>query len=383
MRRRFAPIFATVLVTASAMATSATATPRGSQRVCGAPKPGYVSCLAHVRTLGTDTLITRTPQGLSPAHMKAAYGWSTDPTAGTGQTIAIVDAFDDRYAEANLAIFSQQFGLPSCTTLNGCFTKVGQTGGPTNHLHKNKGWAIEVALDVEWAHAIAPGAHILLVEATTNKGVDLYAAEDYAKAHAQYVSNSWGGGEYAGEQQDDAHFTQPNVSIFASAGDEYAIPEYPSTSRSVISVGGTTLHFNTDGSFASETGWDEGGGGCSDFELGTTAQEKFIQSANVCFFGEIRATPDFSLDADPNSGASVYYHSGTRASRGWYVIGGTSLSSPMAAARAATTGIVVNGDAVYGNTMTFRDITQGYNGEFCKVGYDLCTGRGSWIGATP
>jgi subtilase family serine protease len=375
MLRRFALIPAVILVTASAMATPAGA---DSQRVCPAPTRGTFSCFARAKTL-----ITRTPQGLSPAQMKAAYNWSTDPTAGTGETIAIVDAYDDPYADANLQIFSQQFGLPLCTTLNGCFSRVNQTGGVPTHMRKNKGWAIEMSLDIEWAHAIAPGAHILLVEATTSSGANLYAAEDYAKTHAQYVSNSWGAGEYLGEQQDDFHFTQPGVSGFVSAGDESAVPEYPSSSPWVNSIGGTTLHFNTDGSLASETGWDEGGGGCSNYELSTEAQRSVVDWNGPC--PEIRSTPDFSLDADPNSGASVYYHSGktTRPARGWYVVGGTSLSAPMAAARAATTGLVVGPDTVYGNTMTFRDITQGFNGAFCTPGYDLCSGRGSWVGATP
>ena len=118
---------------------------------------------------------------------------------------AIVDAFDDPRAESDLGVFSSQFGLPACTTANGCFSKVDQNGG-TNYPRKDAGWALEISLDVQWAHAIAPGAKILLVEATTNSFANLLAAEDYAKTHAQYVSNSWGASEFSGETGYDSHF---------------------------------------------------------------------------------------------------------------------------------------------------------------------------------
>ncbi len=340
-------------------------------------------CHADGAAIGTHLLRTLTPMGLSPATVKQAYGWSTDPTAGAGRTIAIVDAFDDRTAAANLATFSQTFGLPACTTANGCFTKVNQTDG-TIFPHRNAGWAMEASLDVQWAHAIAPGAKILLVEAKSTRTDDLYAAVDYAKAHAQYVSMSWGGGEYAFETFDDAHFVQPGVSFFAAAGDAGASAEYPSASPNVVSVGGTTLHFDSLGNFTSETGWSDGGGGCSQYELAASAQQSFLQGAGPCA-GSARSTPDFSLDADVASGVSVYYTSRVTAKpqKGWIVVGGTSVGAPLAAARAAATGIIVNAGTVYGNTMTLRDITQGNNGKPCTAGYDLCTGRGSWIGATP
>ena len=127
-------------------------------------------------------------------------------TAGAGKTIAIVDAYDDPTAESDLAVFSSQYGLPACTTANGCFKKVNQTGG-TSYPRKDAGWALEISLDVQWAHAIAPGAKILLVEASSNSFANLLAAEDYAKTHAQYVSNSWGGCEFSGDRY-DSHFAQ-------------------------------------------------------------------------------------------------------------------------------------------------------------------------------
>jgi subtilase family serine protease len=351
-------------------------------------------CNALVQYRGNQPFVTSAPSGLTPNDIKSVYGFSTSPTAGAGQTIAIVDAYDDRSAEQDLGGFSTQFGLPPCTTLNGCFAKVNQTGGSVPLPRRNNSWGLEISLDVQWAHAIAPGAKILLVEATTASHLDMFAAEDYAKTHANYVSNSWGGTEYIGEQQDDlAHFSQPGVSIFVAAGDESAIPEYPSVSPWVVSVGGTTLHLDTNKALTSETGWDLGGGGCSSYEIATVAQRQYLDAAgtDVCqAFNQIRMTPDLSLDADPNSGVSVYYSKRFERHRGWWTVGGTSASTPMVAARAATTGLVVNSNSIYGDPiahtpspMTFRDITSGYNGEFCQVGYDLCSGRGSWVGDTP
>jgi subtilase family serine protease len=350
--------------------------------VCPAPAFGAAHCHALVVTNGVgNPLATTSPTGLSPATIKSAYNFPTSSTAGTGKTIAIVDAFDDPNAEADLAVFSSQFGLPACTTANGCFQKVNQTGG-TSYPRKDAGWALEISLDVQWAHAIAPGAKILLVEATTNSFANLLAAEDYAKAHAQYVSNSWGASEFSGENGYDSHFSQSGVSFFVSAGDAGLPAEYPSASPNVISVGGTTLHFDGSGNVTSETGWSGGGGGCSAYENATSAQSGFSGYAQVnC--GGARATPDVSLDADPASGVSVYDSVRYQGQAGWFKVGGTSASSPMWAGRSAVAGTTVNSAYVYGNSITFRDITSGNNGASCLVGFDLCSGRGSWVGSTP
>ena len=317
------------------------------------------------------------PQGLTPPQVKAAYNFSTDQAAGAGQTIAIVDAYDDPTAEADLGVFSQRFGLPACTTANGCFKKVNQTGG-TRYPRADSGWALEISLDVQWAHAIAPGARILLVEASSNSFTNLLAAEDYAAAHANYVSNSWGAPEFSGENTYDAHFSRPNVSFFVSAGDAGLPAEYPSSSPNVVSVGGTTLHFSGS-TLTSETGWSESGGGCSLYENAPPAQAGFNQYAQVACAGK-RATPDVSLVADPASGVSVYDSTRYQGQKGWFVVGGTSASAPMWAARSAVAGTVVDSAAVYGNTITYRDIISGNNGAPALAGYDLVTGRGSWIG---
>jgi subtilase family serine protease len=346
-----------------------------SAAVCPAPAFGAAHCHALVVTNGVgNPRASTSPTGLSPATIKSTYSFPTAATAGAGKTIAIVDAFDDPNAESDLGVFSNQFGLPACTTANGCFKKVNQTGG-TSYPRKDAGWALEISLDIQWAHAIAPGAKILLVEATTNSFANLLAAEDYAKTHAQYVSNSWGGSEFSGEAANDGHFAQPGVSFFVSSGDAGLPAEYPSASPNVVSVGGTTLHFGPGGAFSSETGWSGSGGGCSAFEPQNAAQSTGSVNCNGS-----RATPDVSLDADPASGVSVYDTVRFQGQSGWFTVGGTSASSPMWAARSADAAVVVDAAYVYGTSIAFRDITSGNNGASALPGYDLVTGRGSWTG---
>ena len=346
--------------------------------VCPSPAFAAAHCHALVQTDERgNPQATSSPTGLSPATIKSAYGYTTSSTAGAGRTIAIVDAFNDPNAESDLATFSSRFGLPACTTTNGCFRKVDQNGG-TNYPRNDAGWSLEISLDVQWAHALAPGASILLVEASTNSFANLLAAEDYAKTHAQYVSNSWGGSESSGERSYDSHFVQSGVSFFVSAGDAGLTAEYPSSSPNVLSIGGTTLHFSGS-TFAGETGWSSGGGGCSAYETATSAQSAFSQYAQAgC--GGTRATPDLSLDADPASGVSVYDTVRYQGQSGWFTVGGTSASSPMIAARSAILGSVVNASTVYGSAITYRDITQGNHGTPGLTRFDLCTGRGSWQG---
>jgi subtilase family serine protease len=362
----------------SAGTASASPVAAHPQRACPGAVAGSARCHAQVQADAKGTpLASSSPTGLSPATIKSVYSFSTSSTAGAGKTIAIVDAFNDPNAESDLGVFSSQYGLPACTTANGCFQKVDQNGG-TSFPRTDTGWALEISLDIQWAHAIAPGAKVLLVEATTNSFANLLAAEDYAKTHAQYVSNSWGASEFSGETANDSHFAQTGVSVFASSGDSGLPAEYPSASPNLISVGGTTLHFS-GGNFTSETGWSGGGGGCSQFETATTAQSGFSQYGQVNCAGK-RATPDVSLDADPASGVSVFDTVKIQGQSGWFTVGGTSASSPMWAARSAVQGVVVNAAYVYGNNITFRDITSGNNGASCLVGFDLCSGRGSWVG---
>jgi len=358
-------IVSACLLLAAVPATAAAAAPAG----------GSASPMFRVRPA-----ITSAPSGLSPATIKSVYGFSTSASIGAGKTIAIVDAYDDPTAANDLVVFSSKFGLPACTSANGCFKKVSQTG-TTRYPQANSGWALEISLDVQWAHAIAPGAKILLVEASSSSFSNLMAAEDYAGAHANYVSNSWGASEFSGETAYDSNFLQPGVSYFVAAGDSGLPAQWPSASPNVISVGGTTLSFS-GGSFISETGWSGGGGGCSAYETATSAQLAFSGFSQVnC--GTKRATPDVSLDANPASGVSVYDSTRYSGQSGWWVVGGTSISSPMWAARSADAGVWVNAAYVYGSAISFRDITTGNNGAACLVGFDLCSGRGSWTGSAP
>ncbi len=362
----------------SALAPTSTAWAQGAQPVCPGPvAAGFTHCHAWILRPQAST----SPTGLSPATIKSVYSFSSSSTVGAGKTIAIVDAYDDPTAESDLGVFTSQFGLPACTTANGCFKKVNQNGG-TTYPRVNSGWALEISLDIQWAHAIAPGAKILLVEAKSNSFSNLLAAEDYASAHANYVSNSWGGGEFSSESSYDSHFSRSGVGFFVSAGDKALVTEYPAVSPNVIAVGGTTLNFSGS-TFTSETGWSGSGGGCSTYEAPNPAQSSFSQYVQVGCAGK-RATPDVSLDADPNSGVSVYDSTSYNGQSGWFTVGGTSASSPMWAARSAdSSATLVNAAYVYGSSITYRDITAGGNGAPCLVGYDLCTGRGSWVGATP
>lgn len=364
------------------VATAQAANSHASSRaVCPTPPSGHSRCYALVRTdkRGNPRASTA-PRGLSPEAIRSAYGFPA--AGGAGTTVAIVDAYDDPAAESDLNVFSEQFGLPACTTANGCFEKVDQRGG-SSYPRKDAGWALEISLDVQWAHAIAPDAKILLVEAESNSFANLLAAEDYAKAHAQYVSNSWGASEFSGEATYDSHFSQPGTSFFVSAGDNGLPAEYPSSSPNVISVGGTTLHFDAEGNVTDETGWSEGGGGCSKYETAPAAQSSFGGYSQAgC--GGMRATPDVSLDADPASGVSVYDSVKYYGQAGWFTVGGTSASAPMWAGRSSVAGVTVDSAYVYGGSIGFRDITSGNNGAACLVGFDLCSGLGSWLdGSAP
>jgi subtilase family serine protease len=354
----------------------------GAQRaVCGQANVGSAQCLIHVLAPAARSAATVTsPTGLSPATIKSVYGYTSSASAGAGETIALVDAYNDPNAPSDLNKFSAQYGLPSeCTggaTPPSCFNfaQVNQTGGSSLPA-TNASWDLEISLDIEWAHAIAPAANILLVEATSTSLANLLTAEQYAGAHANYVSNSWGSSEFSGEASDDSYFTRPGVSYFAAAGDTASSLLWPSASPDVISVGGTSLTLTTGGSLAQEAAWSSGGGGCSRYEPASVSQS----TGSVSCAGK-RATPDLSLDADPNSGASVYDSVSYSGQSGWWTVGGTSASTVLVAADAAVTGADVNASYVYASpaNIPFRDIILGSNGHPALTGYDLATGLGSW-----
>src|SRR2546428_4874286 len=235
--------------------------------VCPAALVGSARCHAQVVTDARgNPQATSSPTGYGPVQFQTAYGLPSS-TAGAGQTIGIVDAYDDPNAESDLGVYSSTYGLPACTTANGCFSKVNQSGG-TRYPRADQGWALEISLDVQIAHAVCPNCKIMLVEAKTNSFANLLTAADYATAHANVVSNSWGGSEFSSETSSsyDGHFDRPGVPITVSSGDGGYGVEYPAASRYVTAVGGTTLTLNPDNTRASETVWSGAGSGCRAYQ---------------------------------------------------------------------------------------------------------------------
>ena len=222
------------------------------------PPAGYARPPIHVRGNAT-----KAPTGLSPVQVRHAYGFDLITNQGAGQTIAIVDAYDDPNIESDLGVFDTKFGLLPCTTANGCFRKIYASGSKPN---TNAGWSLEISLDVEWSHAIAPAAKIILVEAASNSFTNLLAAVTTAVNNgASVVSMSWGGGESSGEISYDFHFAVNGVTFTASSGDSGSGVEYPAASPS-LSVGGTSLNVGSGGNYVSETAWSGSGGGQSAIE---------------------------------------------------------------------------------------------------------------------
>jgi kumamolisin len=319
------------------------------------------------------------PAGETPQSIRAVYNL---PSTGGSKAIAIVDAFDYPTAENDLNVFSSQFGLPPCTTANGCFQVVYASG---TKPRKNCGWAQEAALDIEWAHAMAPSAKIILVEAATNSFANLFAAVDVATDLVQAagggeVSMSWGGGEFSSEASNDGHMNNSGVVYFAASGDSGGATIYPGVSPNVVSAGGTRINRDRNGNFVSETGWSGSGGGPSKYEARPSYQDGIAS-----IVGSKRGSPDFSFDADPNTGVSVYDSTSCQGVSGWLVFGGTSVSSPslagivnLAGGASSSASELATIYANLGNSSDFRDITSGSAGGFsCKAGWDFVTGVGS------
>jgi hypothetical protein len=339
------------------------------------------------------------PAGLSPAQIRNAYGFNkiffpgNIAGDGSGETIALVDAFDDPTAGSDLTAFDQQFGLANPTFVKVGINASGQAS-TTSFPIADSDWSVEIALDVEWAHAVAPAARILLVEANSNSYADLLTAVNYARNYqgVTAVSMSWGGSEFSGETAMDSYFTTPaghgGVTFFASAGDSGAPALAPSVSSHVVSVGGTSLNVDAAGDYIDETGWSGGGGGISGYVTAPSYQNNLaIYGANA--FG-MRAAPDVSYDADPYTGVAVL---ATYGYGGWLQVGGTSASAPQWAALVTIADqgrALVGKPALDGYTQTlpalyslpssdFNDITVGDNGYLAGPGFDLVTGLGSPI----
>ena len=319
------------------------------------------------------------PTGYGPNDLRSAY--NLDTSRGTGQTIAIVDAYDDKTAESDLGTYRSYYGLPPCTTANGCFKKVNQSGVQGSYPANNAGWALEISLDLDMASAICPNCKILLVEATNNQNANLYAAVDTAaRLGANVISNSYGGAEAATETSDDAHFNHPGVAITVSSGDAGYGVEYPAASRYVTAVGGTTL--SRSGSGWTESAWSGSGSGCSAYE----PKPSWQHDAGCAR----RTVADVSAVADPNTGVAVYDTNCNFIAQllgqcfsGWGTVGGTSASAPIVAgvyALAGNASTVTYGSAPYASPGALRDVTSGSNGS-CGGSY-LCTAAPGYDGPT-
>jgi hypothetical protein len=360
-----------------------------------------LSQMTALTNLDVITLVSTGPTGLTPQEIRDAYeinlisfSGGTISGTGAGETIAIVDAYNDPNIASDLLTFDQEYGLsapPSFTIDN-----LGAT--PTD-----AGWALETSLDVEWAHAIAPAANIILVEAASSSMSSLFAAVSFAgkQAGVAVVSMSWGSNEFYGESSDNSVFTtaagHAGVTYIAASGDTGAAggPEYPSVSPNVLAVGGTTLTLTASGSYDSESGWSGSTGGFS----GTDSNFTFYESeasyqtsvlASVDLSDGARTTPDVSFDADPSSGVSVYDSVGYNGQSGWFQVGGTSAAAPAWAGLIAIVdqGLATGGKGSLTTTQVltdlyslpssdYNDITTGSNGYSATAGYDLVTGQGT------
>jgi len=346
---------------------------KGDTMACKALK--VTSTVQKVNALGITP--NATPSGFGPSDLLSAYNLTAN--GGAGQTIAIVDAYDDPSAESDMAVYRSQYGLPACTTANGCFKKVNQTGG-TKLPRANSGWAGEISLDLDMVSAIAPNAKIILVEASsatmTNLGTSVNTAVSLG---AKFVSNSYGGGESSSDTSyDTSYFNHPGVAITVSSGDGAYGVEYPAASKYVTAVGGTALKRDSSSRGWSESVWytnstEGAGSGCSAYDAKPTWQ-KDTGCAK-------RTVADVSAVADPATGVAVYQ---TYGGSGWAVYGGTSASAPIIASVYALAGTPSTGSTPasfpYAHTGSLNDVTTGSNGT-CSPSY-LCTAGTGYDGPT-
>jgi subtilase family serine protease len=320
-----------------------------------------------------------TPSGYGPTQLRLAYAVTGSGSSST--TVAVVDADGYSRAEADLAIYRSQYGLPACTTANGCFAKYNQSGGTGSYPKDNTGWAQETALDLDMVSAMCPGCKIVLVEANSASFANLAAAENTAAAKgAHVISNSYGGAE-SGSQTYEPSYNHVGVAITVSTGDSGYGTQFPATSPHVTAVGGT--HLVTDSSTRGwkETVWSGGGSGCSVIYAKPT-----WQTDSGC---AKRMEADVSAVADPNTGVAVYGPTHGPNS-GWLVFGGTSVAAPLVGGvYGVNGGAVSSGSNPYGATTALNDVTSGSNGScptnyWCNagVGYDGPTGLGTPKGVT-
>lgn len=360
---------------------------RPHRAVCSDPASLDVArCQASVVTDGKGRPVSATtPSGYGPAQFHSAYGLPS--AAPSAQTIAIVDAYDAPSIASNLNTYDATFGLPACTTSNGCLRKVNQNGVAGSYPKANSGWALEISLDVEVAHAICPNCRILLVEARTASLANLEAAvNEAAKLGATEISNSYGGSEFSSEASDTA-YNHPGVAVTVAAGDSgYGSFGFPAASPDVVAVGGTSLTLDGAGNWAGETAWSGGGSGCSAY-LAAQAWQTSLANWSLSGCGAKRGVADVAADADPSTGAAVYDTTRYNGRSGWFQVGGTSLSSPLVAGVYALAGNAASASypasLAYANPGALHDVTAGTTGSCTTLmcvagaGYDGPTGLGT------
>jgi len=353
--------------------------------ICPRGNPaGTARCFAHVVTDARGNPINgkvtpaAVPSGYGPADLQAAYGITGLTPTGT-PIVAIVDAFAYPNAEADLAVYRSQYGLPACTKANGCLRIVGQTGG-NPPARVDTGWDNEQALDLDMVSAACPNCHILLVEASSASLSNLWTGVDYAKGQpgVRAVSNSYGTTDSSSYAQYDSHYAANNIAITVSTGDSGYGAQWPATAPGAVAVGGTSLSRSNNTRGWSESAWNGAGSGCG---LGHSQPTWQIGVTDACG-GRMEA--DVSSNADPNTGVAVYGPV-NRSTSGWGVWGGTSESSPFIGALfALRNGSINAASSIYAHKSNLNDVTTGSNGTcavsyYCnaQTGYDGPTGLGT------
>jgi hypothetical protein len=343
------------------------------------PKSTAAECHAHVVTDARGMImlgkvkadLLTAPRGYGPGDLRNAYKVTSagSPTF----TVAVVDAYGYPNAERDLGVYRTQYGLPACTTANGCFRKVNQNGG-TTYPSANVGWEQETALDLDMVSAMCPSCHILLVQASTaSYGALATSVNTAVRLGARAISNSYGGGEYGSSYYESA-YNHPGVAITVSSGDDGYGVEFPASSPHVTAVGGTTLRraSTLGGRGWTETVWAGAGSGCSAYYAKPT-----WQTDGLC---RRRTVADVAAVADPYTGVAVYGPTGSYAS-GWMVFGGTSVAAPLVAGIYGVNGGSFSyGSNPYAHKTALFDVTSGTNGA-CGGTY-LCTGALSYDGPT-
>lgn len=373
---------------------------RLSDNLCDSAAEGKAACMAEVVTdsSGNPLSSLALPSGLSPAQLHTAYNLPCTPggpvkssctTPGSfgPQTVAVILAYHSPTIESDLAVYSQTYDLPPCTTANGCLRIVNQNGATSPVPSVDSLWALEAALDVQTVHGICQTCKILVVEANSNSFLDLgIATKTAGSMGVTAISNSYGNYEWSGSTAYDQYYDQPGIAVTASSGDWGYGALYPASSKKVIAVGGTTLTLNSDNSYAAETVWNGAGSGCSGYQT-ANAYQTSLSNWNLMGCGSRKGIADVSAVASPNSGAAIYNSTQYSGRWGWWVVGGTSLSSPLyASVIALQNGIPAGSDGSafpYANASKFRDVVSGSNGGCgtiacnAAVGFDGPTGLGS------